>query len=129
MPNLRLEDENMVVSVTYTTPFGEDPVVSSPDVISLVGMCRSLHSVDPMIKIRFVETVIAGVYDYNFDNIDGRKWKQTIDFRTTPKDPGMTFNVPDMFRLSEFSAQRPLRDHLVFIRNKYGVTGVKVDWK
>lgn len=73
-------------------------------------------------KITFTRTSLAGVtpkvFEYKINCADGRIWKQTITFDIS-RDPSMTFNVNDNWRLSEFANQRALRDTFVQLVNDY----------
>lgn len=76
----------------------------------------------PATKITFTRTSGVGVtpkvFEYKILAVDGRVWKQTITF-DTPRDPKMTFNISDEWRLSEFSNQRDVRDTFVILANDY----------
>ena len=62
----------------------------------------------------------ANVFTYEIKTVDGRKWDQTLYFGSSEEQ--MSFEVGDLWSLSEFSLQRPIRDFLVDGVNTYGLT-------
>jgi hypothetical protein len=73
--------------------------------------------------------LVDGVYKLTNTHSDGRKWKQDIMLGEPPDpDPTMTFNVGDQWRLSEFATFRVVRDHLIALVIKYGLTDCDVDF-
>ena len=67
-----------------------------------------------------------GLYKYKLVCADGRKWEQTLKIDASG-DIWHTFNVNDIFLLSEFASFRAMRDLLEqFIH--LGLTSLKVDF-
>jgi hypothetical protein len=46
---------------------------------------------------------------YRWRTLDGRAWKQAIDFSTSATSPRVTFSFNDAFAVSEFVPHRALR--------------------
>ena len=68
-------------------------------------------------------------YDYEFNAIDGRNWNQQIVFEvSTSFEPSMTFDVTDLWKLSEFTLHRPIRDALITLIQKKGLIELDVKW-
>lgn len=65
-------------------------------------------------------------YLYRIELVDGRLWRQRIDFSTTPDDPLMTFNVSDEWKVSEFALNRPTRDELVRLYTAVGLRALDI---
>jgi hypothetical protein len=81
-----------------------------------------LYAAVALEKITFTRTSGVGVtpkvFEYKINTVDGRIWKQTITFDNV-RDPKMTFNMSDLWRLSEFAQQRNLRDVFVALVGSY----------
>ena len=65
-------------------------------------------------------------YDYSI-SAPGRSWSQVIRI-PVGAEADMNFDVPDFWRLSEFSKQRDIRDLLILLVRDFGLSHAKVDW-
>lgn len=74
---------------------------------------RKFHSVVPLMSYTFGPAVGENEYNYQFATADGRMWSQVLDFTETPTDPGMTFNITDKWRVTEFKFNGAVRDQIV----------------
>jgi hypothetical protein len=100
---------------------------------AITNILRRIQALDSNINLTalsFVQRVGTPlVYDYELVAEDGRVWNQVLTF-ADPEDvnPGMTFDVPDPWKISENSEQRDLRDQLVKAKNALGLLGIRVNW-
>jgi hypothetical protein len=103
-----------------TLPISLD--LTSADWARLASQAESFNSSCQSTKLTFTRIsgvgVIPKVFEYKINVLDGRIWKQTITFDDL-RNPAMTFNVNDLWRLTEFSQQRTLRDILVALVGSY----------
>lgn len=65
-------------------------------------------------------------YLYRIELVDGRLWRQRIDFASSPNDPEMTFNVSDEWKVSEFALNRPIREELVRLYTVVGLRAMEI---
>jgi len=93
-------------------PVGLELVI--PDVDKVVAAAELLHAAVPMDRVVFTRAVIGPPleFGYNIFAVDGRNWHQHLTFDVMP-NPKMNFVVNDLWRLTEFAAQRSLRNILV----------------
>lgn len=83
----------------------------------------------PLVTLLFKEQPAGSqIYRYELTTADSRQWIQTIQFDVTPNDPAQTFDVTSLWKLSEFTLNRPVRDGMIYLRNTYGVTKITGDW-
>lgn len=81
---------------------------------------EGIHKTVSLTRLVFELTLVGppAEFLYKLIAVDGRVWKQTIKF-DNPTNPLMTFSVVDLWRLSEFSSQRTLRNNLIALVQKY----------
>ena len=85
-----------------------------------------LHAMTPLASVEVKETSALN-YEYTWKTADGRVWKQDIVYANADDiDPSMTFDVPDLFKLSEFKPHRVLRDILIPVLVKFQIVKCKV---
>ena len=66
-------------------------------------------------------------YNYAMTTPNQRKWKQKILF-DLPADPSMSFDVDDMFRLTEFTPQRDVRQAMCNLVVSHELQSLTVNW-
>lgn len=92
-----------------------DPI----DIADLQGLMETVHKTVALSKVVFeLLTFDPLVFLYKLKATDLRIWAQDIHFDSST-NPSMTFNVADLWKLSEFSSQRTLRNKLIALVNKY----------
>ena len=101
--------------------------IDSPEILEIARLARALHAVIPMRKIKFDRKGITNEFNYELEATDGRKWTQVI--RVDEIDAPMSFDVPDFWRVSEFSAHRPLRQLVIGLALLHDVDKITFDWK
>ena len=74
---------------------------------------KEFHAVVPLASYSFGPAAGENEYNYRFTAVDGRMWSQVLDFTDMESDPGMTSNITDKWRLSEFKFNGPVRDQMV----------------
>lgn len=65
-------------------------------------------------------------FEYHIVSADGREWTQTIKISST--NPEMNFDVPDFWRLSEFTLQRSIRDDIILLVLQHGVKKIEMNF-
>lgn len=119
--NLDLTEANWRIRATYTKGVMSSDALKRTHTV-LVAAREAL----PMLRFRF--ELDSSTYNYRVWLTDGRLWQQTVTFAGDPDpDPGMTFNVPVPWKLTEFAALRDLRNLAVEWRNFYGCTSLRLD--
>lgn len=68
---------------------------------------------------------VAGTWIYRFAN-GIRIWKQKVVPGASLEDYTMTFDVSEYWKLSEFTANRPVRDAVFTMQLQYGLTKFEV---
>lgn len=123
MPQLELKDGTKtleIISVTVLT-------IGEPDIISLNEYLDKMNTLVPLTKFEVKQdTVDTTKYKYRFDADDLRVWKQEIF--TDPVEFDMTFNVTDKWKLSQFAAQRPIRDIVIRLIKNFGISKIECNW-
>ena len=96
--------------------------------VRLYGLFWELHTAVPVALLEVKQTAAGPpvVLSYEITAQDGREWKQSLTFDVT-EDPGQTFDVSVPWRLSEFVAGRALRDEVVALQAKYGITKITIE--
>ena len=87
------------------------------ELILLFKDMETFNSNVPLASIK-VEGDIGSEYEYGFIAKDGRTWSQVLNM-SDPKDPAMTFDVPDGWKLSEFEFHRNIRLRIIAIINEF----------
>ena len=124
MPTLRIVDSAHTLTIDTPGPLlATHPAIESVlDAVQQLGAAVS----GGMERISCEGTATPGVYLYKIKTTDGRVWKQEI--AATGPDQGMTFDVPDPWRLSEFEPHRPLRAACLDLIANQGMTALLVVW-
>ena len=96
--------------------------------VRLYSLFWAMHAVVPIAKFEVKQTAAGPpvVLSYEITAQDGREWKQTLTFAMVD-DPGQTFEVVTPWRLSEFVPGRALRDEVVALHARYGVTKITIE--
>lgn len=98
------------------------------DLRNLVDALFALHAAAPLTKFDVDrDAVDLELYDYRFEAMDGRKWKQTIRV-PSGSEAVMTFDVSDGWKESEFALHRPVRSACISLARNFGVVQVKCRW-
>lgn len=98
---------------------------SHPSLTDVDGLIRQWFVAVPLKSFLFQESATPGVWRYEFEHDDGRKWKQKINFNTAPvDDPLMDFSG-DFWRQSEFAAHRMTRDRVILLHNQFQVSKIE----
>lgn len=90
---------------------------TAPAFRDLMNAIAVMHKSVSLIKVSW--KLKSGAYLYEIKAADGRRWDQQLE---AGADPLMTFSISDPWRLSEFQHQRAIRDALIAVSNKYGLT-------
>lgn len=122
MPTLTIKDEvKTVVIVTDTVLWATDNVA-----IDLIADVWTMFAAIPDLSlVSFVPSTLPGVWDYKI-KAGTRVWKQTITKGPALQQFTQTFDVPDPWKLSEFSSARPIRDHLSAAVLSHGLQSFKM---
>ena len=67
----------------------------------------------------------SGLYTYEFEATDGRKWSQRIN----PSFGTMNFDVTDYWKVSEFETHRAVRDKIIFCVQRLELYDLDVTWQ
>jgi len=123
--NYDSHDGEKTISITSTLLVTSDSELA----IFLVRYLQKLNDVAP-VDIFTIEPIGGSglSFTYFIKLKDGRQWHQTLTFPSGGGEPSMTFNVTDMWKLSEFALQRPLRDLVVKSISSLGVSDISVNW-
>ena len=92
------------------------------------AVCAWLDNVNAE-KLLFEVTATPGVYKFNWDHNDGRKWKQTVNFNTNPTNPKLTFDINDAnaFSDTETLPHVAIRRLIIDMYNDLGIIYVKAE--
>ena len=115
---IELSDLRMKLSIDLTGTITAD----NADVVRLFQNLAALDSAVALASFLCEED--DQKYLYRFVAQDGRIWNQTINLGID-SNPGMTFQVPDEWRLSEFEPNRVLRALCIQMIRDYGITKVE----
>lgn len=85
------------------------------------------NHVVPIQEFQFIETAPAD-YDYKVKLVDGREWEQKIFGIAGDTNPGMTFDVPDQWKLTEFKTHNQMRESCMRLafHTPYNITKLEV---
>jgi hypothetical protein len=101
--------------------------------ILLQQLDAQVEEVDTVVPLNFVllSRTAPLEYDYKIRALDGRKWNQHFVFDgPADTDPAMTFDtLGDLWRRTEFTVARPLRDTLVSLVITLGVESLRVNFQ
>lgn len=117
-----------IVSTNRTAHIeAQQPItLQSPLVQSVLSDLENFNSVAPLAFFR-IELMEANRYEYELVTVDARHWLQSIDI-PPQGEARLTFNVPNYWKLSEFSRQRTLRDAVISMVQTFGLTLFRVDY-
>lgn len=103
--------------------------LKDPEWLSLVDSLEFFGANTNLDKLSFkrIGVIEPPEYNYTFSTTDNRKWKQRLVF-DTPANPAMTFDVVDLFRLSEFQPQRDVRLAISVLVATHGLQTLTVNW-
>lgn len=115
---------------TAEAEFASSILPSDPVMAELFRFVDLLHARVPLASF-VVQLREDGDYDYNFEAKDGRTWTQVL--RVPPGQPAnqtsMTFDVPDFWKVAEFSTHRELRDRVTALIVSHALTSLEVTWQ
>lgn len=97
-----------------------------PTVVDLVQQLDFLNVAVPMASFKLDRQGQSNDFKYELSTKDGREFNQVIEIISA--NPLMSFDVPDRWRLSEFSAHRPLRNTVIKLVLEFGVEKITCDW-
>lgn len=117
---LKNSQRSMEIETELFLSFAETPVLALSQALDVLGEA---------VPLAHFETVRTEVNEYSYEirAADGRLFRQTFLFAETPT-PGMTFDVPQRWQLSEFALHRPLRDLIVTLIRDFGLIKLEVDY-
>lgn len=106
-----------------------DTLIPFQDLEEVSSLMNGLNLVIPIKVFTFKQKAVPNEhqYDYEFEALDGRTWKQVIDFSSSTNNPAMNFDIADFFLLSEFAPHRPIRNKLIALKAAFALTLYK--WK
>lgn len=96
--------------------------------VTFAAQIETLNSNMPMKSLEYTQESTY-VYKYKLKTKDNRVWKQTLTFAPENQtDPYMTFDVVDGFKLSEFKSHRDIRESIVSLTKRFGITKIECKW-
>jgi len=110
------------VDLVSTQPLSQE----SATVRGILTDAEAFNAVVPLTRFRF-ESTLGDQYVYEFLAIDGRHWLQSIDIPSSG-EAHQSFNIPDFWKLSEFSLQRSMRDAVIALVKSHGLTLFRVEY-
>lgn len=132
MAKIEVKDEQRRIEITSDVEIAHtQSEMSYINTLSLLS--ARLHNIIPVTRIRFKRDAVpeppyAVSYDYTIWAADGRIWRQHMGFLSLVAEAEMSFDVPDHWKLSEFSLQRELRDHFIRLVRDKQVSDADVRW-
>lgn len=114
-----------IITTAFTgTGFG----ATDPDYLLVVTGVDGIHQQSQLTFLHFTLTSPL-VYDYRVKLVDGRVWISSITF-ANPLDanPIATFTVSPGWKLTEFVPQRSIRDTLIALVVRVGLTKFNIDY-
>ena len=108
----------------------KDFKITSPSYISstdtdLVFLSRTISTMHETVPIDTVTVKAQNEpIEYEIKLVDGRKWKQSFYDRSI--NPYMSFDINDVWLLSEFQPHRPVRDAVIKLLVNHNVTNITV---
>lgn len=106
--------------------FGRDEPLIRDYIRAVEALCQAM----PLESVSFYQIGQPFHFNYTIDALDGRKWRQDIEFASAQDfDPGMKFNVTDYWKLSEFALHREIRNYLVEMHARLGASSVIVTYE
>lgn len=134
MPKLEIKEPNRTVEIKVDE-VGEGRkiehlTITDPQVLEFLATTDSFAASTGIASISAKRTNTTGdpIYQYSFTAKDGRVWAQTIQFvgGYGNADPAMTFTVSALWKESEFSRHRAVREALIAIINRWWVTKIEI---
>lgn len=124
---LKIEDDLFEVEIQTA---GDPLYYTGPVLFAWVAAIREWFEAVEIEKFELLPNTEPDVYNYRFKHVDGRTWKQEIDF----SDPALTLDPPmsintgqDRWKKSEFILHRDVRDLTIQLHNDWRVENIKVD--
>ena len=120
--NMDYKDNNYDIDITSDIPITHTTVEFN----TIIRNLTNINNIMPLKEFKFDRQGNGPNHNYILNTVDNRNWNQVIVDDGT-SNPLMNFTT-DYFKLSEFSAQRELRNTIIQALVKYKVSKLTVKW-
>jgi hypothetical protein len=119
-----------VASFTYTTSIQSASSIPASDGVFTSALLAITALVGTVTLGKLSWTEQSGVVAFEADAADGRVWKQAITFvNASDSDPTMDLvSITSVWHASELGLVGNLRNALVLLRVKYGLSSLVITW-